>query len=131
MANSQWEIENSEHNSSTGGKNVTLNTLIAGEDLTNDVQKIEQRFTYQALVSLVTLTVKTGSGFLNAITVGGYSGPTIEIYDSTTASGTLIGRLVSSVPPATYSFNTTFSTGLTLNPQPGTAVLPDVTVSYR
>ena len=50
------------------------------------VIKSEQRFSYSALVSLVTLTVKTGAGFLHAITVGGYSGPTVAIYDNTAAS---------------------------------------------
>ena len=93
--------------------------------------KVEQRYIAQALVSLVTLTVKSAAGFLHAITVGGYSCPTIEIYNNTAASGTLIGRLVAAVPPGTYTFNTSFGTGLTINPQPGTAVLPSLTISYR
>ena len=100
-------------------------------DTSVGVVKIEQRFSYQALVSLVTLTVKSGAGFLHAITVGGYSCPTIVIYDATAASGTLIGTLVASVPPGTYTFNTSFGTGLTLRPLPGTAVLPSLTISYR
>lgn len=110
---------------------VTLGTLGAGEDLTNDVLKVEQRFSYQALTSLVTLTVKSGAGFLHTLTIGNISGPTIELYDNTAASGTLIGRINAGGPMNTYTFDASFATGLTVNPQPGTAVLPNLSVSYR
>lgn len=110
---------------------VTLGTQIAGEDLTNDVLKTEQRFSYSSLNSLVTLTIKSGAGFLHTLTVGNISGPTIELYDNTAASGTLIGRLNAGLPPQTYTFDASFNTGLTVNPQPGTAVLPCLSVSYR
>ena len=115
----------------SGNLKTTLATAISGEDLTNDVLKVESRYTYQALTSLVTLNVKSGSGFLHSVSIGGYSGPTIEIYDSLTATGTLIGRLVNSVTPQTFIYDVTFATGLTINPQPGTGILPNITVSYR
>lgn len=105
--------------------------LRAGEDLTNDVQKVENRYSYQALTSLVTLNVKSGAGFLHTLTIGNQSAPTVELYDSLTATGTLIARINAASAPQTYTFDVSFSTGLTLNPQPGTAVLPNLTVSYR
>lgn len=116
---------------SSGTPTATLSTLLAGEDITNDVQKVEQRYAYSSLTSLVTVAVKSGAGFLHTVVVGNISGPTIELYDNTAASGTLIGRINAGSPMNTYLFDVTFAIGLTLNPQPGTTILPNLTVSYR
>ena len=125
------QIIKEEHDGSLYAKKVTEVTTRAGEDFYRDLQKTEQRYSYQALASLVTLTVKSGSGFLHSVTIGNYSTPTIEIYDSLLASGPLVGRLCAGLAPGTYTYNTSFATGLTMNPQPGTSILPMITVSYR
>lgn len=114
-----------------GNLKTTLSTLIAGEDLTNNVLKVEERFSYQALTSLVTVTVKSGAGFLHNIVVGGQSLPTINIWDNTAASTTLIGTINAASAPGTYSYDVAFTTGLTVQPLPGTAVLPNFTITYR
>jgi hypothetical protein len=102
------------------------------EDNTIGVAKVEHRYTYQSLNSLVTLTVKSGAGFIHTLNIGNVSGPTIELYDSLTATGTLIGRFgPASQTPSPVLINASFGTGLTINPQPGAAVLPCLTVSYR
>lgn len=116
---------------SAGNQKVTEATLLAGEDLVNNLIRVNQVFSYQALTSLVTVLVKSGAGFLHSLVVGNMSGPTIEIYDSLTASGTLIGRINANCPAQTYIFDVAFTTGLTLNPQPGNALLPNASASWR
>lgn len=123
----QWDLPKD----SNGFVVMSKGTLDAGEDLVNDRQLVEQRFSYFALASLVTVNIKAGSGLLHTVAVGGFSGPTIEIYDNTAASSTLIGRIPANAVPGTYTFDVAFSTGLTVNPQPGSGILPMITVSYR
>lgn len=101
--------------------------LIAGEDLTNNVMKTEQRFSYANITSATTTTVKSGSGFLHAITINTTAAGTITIYDNTAGSGTKIGTLEASVGEQTFTYNVAFSTGLTIV----TAAASDITVSYR
>ena len=62
---------------------VTLNTLISGEDQTNDVLKTEQQFSiaYQAAAA-ANVVVKASAGFLHAIIVGAWiANGTIEVSD--------------------------------------------------
>jgi len=68
---------------SSGNLKATLATLIAGEDLTNDVIKVEQRYNiaYQAAAS-ANVVVKATPGFLHAIVVGAWiANGTIEVSD--------------------------------------------------
>jgi hypothetical protein len=60
------EILNNIFDDSNLDISVSLNSLIAGEDLTAGVMKIEQRFS-GSVVTGDTL-VKTGAGFLHALT---------------------------------------------------------------
>lgn len=115
----------------TGAPSVgsTLDTLIAGEDLTNNVLKTEQRFSY-SFTSLASITtVKSGAGFVHSVLVGAVSMPSLTIYDNTAASGTVLASFSPNTPIKDYLIDVSFTTGLTLAFTPGVA--PQVTVSYR
>ena len=114
---------------------VDLKTQIAGEDLTNDVLKVEQRFSYQNIVlaAPTTTTVKSGAGFLHSITINKATATgVITIYDNTAGSGTVIGTITQPAAllanQVTLVFDVSFSTGLTI--VTATAA-QDITVSYR
>ena len=115
-----------------GNLRATLNTLIAGEDLTNDVLKTEQRFSSANIVSATTTTVKSGAGFVHAITFNKFVASEIyTVYDNTAGSGTKIGTLTA---PATLLHNhfvwlldVAFSTGLTIV----SGQASDATIAYR
>lgn len=117
-----------------GNTKVTLATQIAGEDLTNDVLKSEQRFSYLNIVAgQATTVVKAGAGFLHAIT---FNGPatatnTTNVYDHASGAGTIIATPLATaiVSPVTLIFDVSFSTGLTIIT--ATANGANMTVSYR
>ena len=104
---------------SSGNLKVTNATLGAGEDLTNDVQKVEQRYSYYATSSLGTVTVKSGSGFLHSFCINNAATGTVStLYDNTSGAGTVIATITL---PATllqtsicFPYNVSFATGLTL-----------------
>lgn len=113
---------------------VTQATLLAGEDLTNNVLKTEQRFS-GTVVAADTL-VKTGAGFLHSLTFScNDAAPTagsIIVYDNTAESGTqLFNHTFTTTPfvPFTVTLDVTFSTGLYI----GFTTTADVNVtpSYR
>lgn len=87
---------------------------LAGEDLTVGVMKVEQRFTDTYISTATTTTLKTGAGILHTIVVNGGTAGTIIVYDNTAASGTIIASFDSTNALATYTFDCTFSTGLTV-----------------
>lgn len=97
------------------------------EDNTVGVFKVEERFSYSNITTATTTTVKSGAGFVHAITVNTTAAGTITIYDNTAGSGTKIGTLKASIGEQTFIFNVTFGTGLTIV----TAAASDITVSYR
>lgn len=115
---------------SSGFKSVTLGTNLAGEDISNDLTKTEQRYSFYALTSLVTGTIKTGVGVLHSITFGQVSCPTIAFYDNIVPSGTRIIKFGSGTPVNTYTFNINFTTGLTVDAT-AAGVVPDISISYR
>ncbi len=100
---------------------------LAGEDLGNDVQKVEQRFSYTYISTATTTTVKSGAGFLHTVTVNGGTAGTIIGYDNTAGSGTVVFSFDSTNALATYHFNVSFGTGLTIV----TSAATKITVSYR
>lgn len=114
-----------------GGDDVVtigkLNQRIAGEDITNDVLKTEERFSYTYISTATTTTVKSGSGFLHTITVNGGTAGTIICYDNTAGSGTIIASFDSTNALNTYQFNVSFGTGLTIV----TSAATKITVAYR
>ena len=110
-----------------GNLKVTNATLQAGEDLTNDVLKVEQRYTNIAISTATTTTVKSGAGYLNCIRVIGGTLGNVTIYDNTAGSGTVLCPTVTPVQNGVLLENITFSTGLTVV----TAAATVITGSYR
>lgn len=110
-----------------GNEKVTLATSVAGEDIPNDVLKVEQRFSSSYISTATTTTTKTGVGFLHSVTVQGGTAGTIIIYDNTAASGTILASFDSTNALASYIFDLSFSVGLTII----TSAATKLTVSYR
>lgn len=106
---------------------TSLATLIAGEDLTNNVLKVETRFSYATISTAATTTVKSGAGFLHRIIITGGTAGTITVYDNTAGSGTQIADFDTTNTMNSYEFNVAFSTGLTII----TGAATKVTVAYR
>lgn len=112
---------------STGHQHMAEGFASQAEDNTNGVLKVENRFSYANITSATTTVVKSGSGFLHAITVNTTAAGAITVYDNTSGSGTKIATLKSSVGEQTFTFNVIFNTGLTIV----TAAASDITVSSR
>lgn len=104
-----------------------LETKLAGEDLANDVMKVNQVFNDTYISTATTTVVKTGAGLLHTIVVSGGTAGTVIIYDNTAASGTIIASFDSTNALATYTFDCTFTTGLTII----TAAATKVSVIWR
>lgn len=113
----------------------SLATLIAGEDIANDVQKVEQRFTYKYITAAAptTTVVKAGAGFLHSITINKpIAAGVISVYDHPSAANnpfalvthpaTLLGN------PYTLTYDVVFANGLTIVTS---GAAQDITVSYR
>lgn len=113
-----------------GNVKDTLATLIAGEDLTANVMKVEQRFSYASISTATTTTVKSGAGFLHTLSILGGTAGAITVYDNTAGSGTTICATFtpgSVSTPITLTLNVSFGTGLTIV----TGAATVITVSYR
>lgn len=130
-----------------GSMQTNLNTLLAGEDLTNNKLVVEQRNVYSNVTATGTTTVKSGANFLHSTTINNPSAitsatanTTITLYDNTAASGTKIGtislpqstNLVSALP-FTIPYNVTINTGLTvvITVGSGGSWTPDLTINTR
>jgi hypothetical protein len=111
----------------SGNTLVSQATLLAGEDIANDVIKTENRYSYATITTATTTTVKSGAGFLHRIVVTGGTTGTIVIYDNTAASGTKIADFDTTNAIASYEFNVSYTTGLTIV----TSAATKITVSYR
>ncbi len=110
-----------------------LETL-AGEDVVNDVMKVEQRYAY-SLVAANT-AVKSAPGFLHTLTFScndaAPTAGTIDVYDNTAASGTKIFSwtlTTTAFTPCSVIIDTSFATGLYVAFT--TTADVNVTVSYR
>ena len=90
----------------TGASDVDLGSLIAGEDLTNDVLKTEDRSTYTNISA--SALIKTGAGRLKGFMVNSHTSGTLKLWDNTSAATTIL-------------LNT-----ITFNAGPAIFVLPDV-----
>lgn len=123
------------HTDVNGNLFISLATLIAGEDITNNVLKVEQRFSSAYCAGADTL-VKTGAGFLHTLTFSQIDAAptagTIIVYDNTAESGTIIFSSTWTTGifyPTTVTIDASFATGLYV----GYTTTADigVTVSYR
>lgn len=99
---------------SLGNLKETLGTTIAGEDIPNDVTKVEFRNNATYISTATTTVVKTGAGLLHTIVVQGGTTGTIIGYDNTAASGTILFSFDTTVALATYTFDVSFAIGLTV-----------------
>jgi hypothetical protein len=111
----------------SGAEKVDLEGKIAGEDLTNDVLRVEQRNTNTYISTATTTVVKTGAGLLHTLVVNGGTAGTVIVYDNTAASGTILASFDSTNALATYVFDCSFSTGLTVV----TSAATKVSVNWR
>lgn len=110
-----------------GDQYVNLADRIAGEDLANDVQKVEDRSTY--LNTAASVLVKTGAGRVKGIFVASASAtPTIKLWDNTTAATTVLVNTFTPVAGTLYRFlDAEFANGLYITIS-GTV---DCTVLYK
>lgn len=97
------------------------------EDNTNQVAKVEQRFSSSYISTATTTTIKSGAGFVHTITITEAVASTIIVYDNTAGSGSIIASFVASAGVGTYHLNVAFGTGLTIV----TAGASKLTTSYR
>lgn len=118
----------------SGALRIHSDETMAGEDVSLDVMKVEQRFAYSQVTA--DTAVKSAPGFLHALTFAqtdaAPTAGTITVYDNTAESGTKIfeWNLTTAVfMPFTVTIDASFATGLYV----GFATTADVqvTVSYR
>lgn len=97
-------------------------TLLAGEDQTNDVMKVEGQFSYCAGI-VADGECGSGAGFVHTVTCAGddaaATAGSLAIRDSTSAgAGTIIQNVnfaAAYFPPVTMTFDAVLSTGLYLD----------------
>ena len=105
---------------------VTLGTLIAGEDLTNDVIKVEMQGTAFAIQTATTTLVDSGVGFVHEIFVVGGTLGNVTIYDSLVGSGTELLPTVTAVNGGVLLKNVKYSTGLTIVTAAATVIVGSI-----
>jgi len=128
----QWVAGTADSN---GNQSVTQGTLLAGEDTTNDVTKVEFQGTYQSVITADT-QVKASSGLVYSIEFAPNdavpTAGTIVVYDNTAESGTEIFRwavAATAFTPISIPLNRSFGTGLYVGFT--TTADVNVTLSYR
>ena len=95
------------------GIRTDLATLTAGEDLTNDVLKVEDRSTYTNLSA--SALIKTGAGRVKGFMVNSHSSGTLKLWDNTSAATTVLLNTITFAAGSGLMFNlpdVEFSTGL-------------------
>ena len=101
---------------------VTLATTLAGEDVANDVQKVETRGSSVNILTATTTTIKSAPGHVNhLIAVGGTMG-NVTIYDNTAASGTVLFGPATPTAGGVIVADIEFSVGLTVVTAAATAI---------
>jgi len=108
------------------GYPVEIKNLLSGEDALLGRLWGGWRGKGAYIATATTTLVKTGAGVLHTITIGETAAGAITIYDNTTATGTIIAVLKSSIVEGTYVFDREFSAGLTIV----TAAASKIHVSY-
>jgi len=112
-----------------GGYNITLATQIAGEDITNEVLKVEQRYTYKVLAA--DGQIKNGPGFVHTMTFtsdAAATAGTIILWDGLTETGTAVFTYTvpaAYISPFTIILDVEMLTGIYL----GFTTTADVTVT--
>lgn len=107
---------------------VSLGTKIAGEDITNDVLKVEQQYStiaYSTTQSAVT--IKSGAGRLHTLTILGGTLGALTVWDNTAGSGTTLLPVHTPGGAICYVLDIPFVNGLTFT----TATAMVLVFSYR
>lgn len=102
----------------------------AYEDNTNQVAKVEHRFSFATISSATTTTIKSGAGLVHSINIIGGTLGAITVYDNTAGSGTAICPTftpTATLPCPAILLDEVFGTGLTIV----TAAATIINVSYR
>lgn len=120
----------------SSGRSVTLDTLLSGEDQTNNLLRVEHQYSRGLAVGADTL-IKTGSGYLHSLTCWGSDAAAtagdIAVRDATTSgAGTIIldYQVAAAITtPQNWVLDIPFTTGLYID----FTTTNDVTctVSYR
>lgn len=112
---------------------TTMNTLIAGEDLTNNKLVVEHKYTpFNITVNGTISIIKSTSGLMHNLNVGMLSNPTITIFDNASgASGTILAHIqpLGLGAQDSYLIDLSFSNGLTAYLTAGNAAI--ITGGYR
>lgn len=97
---------------SAGNQLVGLGSLMAGEDLTNDVLKTENRSTYTNISA--SALIKTGAGRLKGFMVNSHTSGTLKLWDNTSAATTtLLNTITFNAGPVQFNYpDVEFGTGL-------------------
>jgi len=118
---------------SLGNMQVNQYTRGAGEDLTNDVMKVEQQFSgYTTTTNGTALAVKSGTGYIDTIRFNrGTNGTELKVYDALTVTGTPVEDILldATSTPFTQHVHRILTTGMTLVVSGNQA--PYITLSYR
>jgi len=117
----------------SGNVSINSTTLQAGEDLANDVNKVEQRFSYARVTA--DGQIKSSAGFVHTVTfsaTGTVTAGVITLYDNTAESGTVIwsGTIQTGLNPTTITLNVQTNTGIYVG-YDGTIANVATTVAYR
>ena len=111
----------------------TLNSLIAGEDLTNNKLVVEHKYTPFNLTQSATISIiKSSSGLVHNLNIGQLSNPTITLYDNASgASGTVLAHVqpLGLGAQDSYLVDLSFTNGLTAYMTAGNATI--ITGGYR
>ena len=110
-----------------GNLKETLWTTIAGEDIPNDVTKVEFRNNLTYISTATTTVCKTGAGLLGKVIFQWTTTGTVIGYDNTAASGTILFSFPIGVTTQSIPFDGSFSIGLTVV----TSAADKVTISAR
>ena len=112
----------------SGAALVADQTLHAGEDTVNGVNKLEERFTsFSEISTATTTTSKAAAGFLHGLSINGGTLGAITIYDALTATGTPKFTITPSAGlllPHFHQINAVFNTGITIVTAAATVLTP-------
>lgn len=111
-----------------GNLKATLATELAGEDLTNDVLKVQQQFTY--LNGTTSQLVKTGAGQFAGFIISSHTSGTIKFWDNTSAATTvLVNTITLAAGPGNWILPIAFKFATGLYVTVGGTV--DYTIAYN
>ena len=110
---SEQAVLNKSYDPTNDYLDVNLKSKLAGEDITNDVLKTEDRSTYTNLSA--SALIKTGAGRVKGFMVNSHSSGTLKLWDNTSAATTVLLNTITFAAGSGLMFNlpdVEFSTGL-------------------